>query len=90
MPFCIEALAAICSVMSVPGGGPLILEGEEPEAVFIVVAGLFAAYRSAANDQDVLLDRFGVGDVIGDIGFIIGEAGRSPLGAAQQRAFARV
>src|ERR1700674_2847813 len=48
----IEALAAICSVMSVPGGGPLILEGEEPDAVYIVVAGLFAAYGSAANDRD--------------------------------------
>src|SRR3984885_5933011 len=70
----IEALAAICSVMSVPGGGPLILEGEQPEAVYIVVAGLFAAYRSATNDQDVLLDRFGVGDVIGDVGFVTGEA----------------
>jgi NTE family protein len=70
----IDALAAICSFISVPGGTPLILEGEQPEAVYIVVAGLFAGYRSAVNDQDGLLDRFGVGDVIGDIGFVTGEA----------------
>ena len=86
----IEALAAISSVMSVPGGGPLILEGEEPEAVYIVVAGLLAAYRSAANDQDVLLDRFGVGDVIGDIGFITGEARTVTIRALRNSELLRV
>src|ERR1700684_92817 len=86
----LEALAAICSIMSVPGGGPLILEGEEPEAVYIVVAGLFAAYRSAANDQDVLLDRFGVGDVIGDIGFITGEARTVTIRALRNSELLRV
>jgi NTE family protein len=70
----IQTLAAICSLMSVPGGGPLILEGEQPEALYIVVTGLFASYRLAPNGQETLLDRFGVGDVIGDVGFITNEA----------------
>ena len=69
----VKALASICSLMSVPGGVPLILDGEHPGAVFVVVTGLFGAYRPAADGQNVLLDRFGAGDVIGDVGFITGE-----------------
>jgi NTE family protein len=70
----IDALTAICSLMSVPSGEALILEGEKPDAVYIVVTGLLAAYRPVENGQDVLLDRFAAGEVIGDIGFITGEA----------------
>jgi NTE family protein len=70
----IQALTAICSLMSVPRESPLILEGEQPEAIYIVVTGLFAAYRSPADGEDHLLVRYGAGDVIGDIGFITGEA----------------
>jgi NTE family protein len=69
----INALTAICSLMSVPGGVPLIQEGEQPEAIYIVVTGLFAACRPSADDQDTFLDRFGTGDVIGDTGFITGD-----------------
>jgi NTE family protein len=69
----IKALTALCSPMSVPGGAALMLEGEQPDAVYIVVTGLFAGYRPAANGPDILLHRFGVGDVIGDVGFITGE-----------------
>jgi NTE family protein len=86
----IDALAAICSFISVPGGIPLILEGEQPEAVYIVVAGLFAAYRSAPNDQNVLLDRFGVGDVIGDAGFVTGEARTATVRALRNSELLRV
>jgi NTE family protein len=69
----VDVLSSICSLMSIPGGVPLVLEGEHPAAVFIVATGLLGAYRPAADGQDVLLDRFGPGDVIGDIGFITGE-----------------
>lgn len=69
----IGALAAICSPMPVHDGTPLVLEGQQPDAVYIVVAGLFAAYQHTSNGQEVLLDRFGAGDVIGDTSFITGE-----------------
>jgi NTE family protein len=70
----IAALTTICSLIAVPAGAPLVQEGEQPEEIYIVVTGLFAAYRPAANGEDILVDRFGAGDVIGDIGFITGEA----------------
>jgi NTE family protein len=69
----IAALTAIGSLVSVPGGIPLILEGENPEAVYVVVTGQFAAYRGPATHNSIL-DRFGAGDVIGDTGFLTGEA----------------
>jgi NTE family protein len=69
----IDVLTGISSLMSVPGGMPLILEGEQPEAVYIVVTGQFAAYPAPANNPNIP-DRFGAGDVIGDVGFFTGEA----------------
>ncbi|MFL5281255.1 MAG: patatin-like phospholipase family protein [Rhodopila sp.] len=69
----IETLTAICSLVAVPGGIPLIRQGEPPEAVYIVVTGQFAAYRTADTDQ-AEVDRFGAGDVFGDVGFFTGDA----------------
>ena len=86
----ITALTAICSFMSVPGGSPLMLEGEQPEAVYIVVTGLFAADRPAVNGQDIILDRFGVGDVIGGTGLITGEARTATIRALRNSELLRV
>jgi NTE family protein len=70
----IREMAAICSFMSVPGGTSLILEGERSDAVYLIVAGLFAVYQNRADGSEVLLTRLGPGDIIGEIGFITGEA----------------
>jgi len=70
----IRALTTICSPMSVAGGVPLIRKGDQADAVYVVVTGLLASCQPASDAQDILLDRFGAGDVIGDIGFITGEA----------------
>ncbi len=66
----IDALTAISSLMSVPGGTPLVLEHEQPDAVYIVVTGQFAAHQKSPG----MTDRFGAGDVIGDVGFFTSEA----------------
>jgi NTE family protein len=80
----LDALAEICSIVSVPGGTPLVLEGEKPDAVYVVITGRFGTFRlasnlpasngPASNDEDVSVERIGAGDVIGDVGFITGEA----------------
>jgi NTE family protein len=64
----IGALTNICSLMSVPGGMSLVQEGEQSDAVYIVVTGQFAACQAPAHGK-TMLDRFGAGDVIGDVGF---------------------
>src|SRR6476469_9344539 len=51
----IEALTAICSLISLPAGIPLIVKGEQSEAVYIVVTGQFAAGQPRASGSD----RFG-------------------------------
>jgi len=60
--------------MSVPAGASLIQQGEQPDAIYVVITGQFAAFLPAASGQAVLLDRFSAGDVISDTDFITGEA----------------
>jgi NTE family protein len=86
----IKALAAICSLISVPGGASLIVKGEQAEAVYIVIAGLFAAYRSEANSQDAPVNRFAAGEVIGDLGFITGEAAAVTIKALRNSELLRI
>ena len=86
----VAALTAICSFMSVPGGSPLVSEGDQPEAVFVVVTGLFAADRPAGSGQDVVLDRFGAGDVIGGTGLITGEARTATIRAVRNSELLRI
>ncbi|HME19988.1 MAG TPA: cyclic nucleotide-binding domain-containing protein [Acetobacteraceae bacterium] len=84
-PPSIEALAMVCSVVAVPGGLAVIQQGEQPDAVYIVITGLFAAYR-----QDVLLGRLGAGDIIGEIGFITGEARTATVRALRDSELLRI
>jgi NTE family protein len=69
----IEALTSICSLMSVPAGTALIQENEQPEAVYIVMTGQFGAWQANGHGRTIL-ERFGAGDVIGDVGFFTNEA----------------
>jgi NTE family protein len=86
----IGALTAICSPMSVPGGVALIREGQQPDALYIVVTGLFAAHLSTEHDEGIALDRFEAGAVIGDIGFITGEPWASSVRALRNSELLRI
>lgn len=96
----VEALAAICSLVPVPAGAPLVVRGEVPDAVYIIVFGGFAAYGQApdgqapngqaADGQEILLDRFGTGDIIGDIGFITGEVREATIRALRNSEVLRI
>lgn len=68
----IQVLAAICLPLSMPAGACLPPDGEPPDAIYIVIAGQCAAYRPTANGQELLLDRFGAGDLVGDVGLLGG------------------
>jgi NTE family protein len=86
----IEALAAICSLMWIQGGDPVSVRGEPPDAVYIVVTGLFAAYDQAEDGQEIPLNRFGPGDIIGDVGFITGEEGTATIRALRDSEVLRI
>lgn len=53
----IRELASICSFMSVPGGACVVREGEESDAVYIIVTGIFGAYGQTAYGQEIFLNR---------------------------------
>jgi NTE family protein len=66
-------LASICSYLSVPGGVCVFAEGEESDAIYVILTGIFGAYRQAKDGQEDLLNRMGVGEIIGEVGFITGQ-----------------
>jgi NTE family protein len=73
-PAVITRLASICSSLSVPGAHAIILEGEPSDTIYIVVTGMFAAYKRAVDGRESLLTRMTSGAIIGEIGFITGAA----------------
>ena len=60
-PVSIAALTGLCSIVSVPGGAPLVMQGDQPEAIYVVVTGACGGRAP---------ERFGPGAVIGDAEFI--------------------
>jgi NTE family protein len=86
----IEALTTICTLVSIPGGDPVVLRGEQPDAVYIVVSGLFGAYDQVEDGTVIPLNRFGAGDIIGDIGFVTGEAQTATIKALRDSALLRI
>ena len=66
----------------------LVASSEQPEAVYVVVTGLIGVYQPSADGQEVLLERFGIGDVIGDTSFITGRnPGRQARGLCGTASF---
>jgi NTE family protein len=86
----IQALTAICSLVSVPSGSLLVQGGNRPEAVYIVVTGLLAACQPAAHGQEALLERYGAGDVIGDAEFITGKPRETTIRALRDSELLRM
>ncbi len=94
-PESLDALADVCSILSVPGGTPLVVEGDEPDAVYVVVTGRFGTFRLAPDspvsvNENVLVGRVGPGDVIGDVGFITGEASTVTVKALRNSELLRI
>jgi NTE family protein len=86
----IEALSAICAPMSVPAGAAVVASGDPPDAVYIVGAGLFVSCDTAADGREVLLDRFGSGDVFGAAGLITGAAQTATIRAMRNSELLRI
>ena len=82
-PVSIAALTAICTIVSVPGGTRLVIQAEQPEAIYVVITGRLAVDRG----QQV---RLGPGDVIGDVEFITGAASASTVKALRTSEVLRI
>jgi NTE family protein len=86
----IAELASVCSFISVPGGACVVRKGEESDAVYLVVTGIFGAYDQAADGQEIFLNRMGVGEIIGEVGFITGEPRSATVKALRNSELLRI
>ena len=66
-----DRLATEAGHREIPAGGQLFAAGSAPDAVYVVLGGLFGAF---APDREALLGRLGVGETIGATGLITGHA----------------
>lgn len=66
-----DRLATEAEHRDVPAGAQLFAAGSAPEAIHVVMGGLFGAF---APDREALLGRLGVGETIGATGLITGHA----------------
>jgi|GEM_PF-569853 len=82
-PVSIAALTAICSIVLVPGGASLVVQGEQPEAIYVVVTGRLAVDQGSQA-------RLSHGDVIGDVEFITGAASASTVRALRTSEVLRI
>src|SRR5882724_1305964 len=68
-----ETLAAIAGELewlAVPGGATLFEAGEQPDAMYIVIAGCLGAY--AGGEAARLLSRIPAGETVGEMGLLSG------------------
>jgi NTE family protein len=86
----IHELASICSFMSVPGGACVVRKGEESDAVYLIVTGIFGAYGQTADGQEILLNRMEVGEIIGEVGFLTGEPRSATVKALRNSELLRI
>ncbi len=66
-----DRLAAEAGLHEVAAGGLLFAAGSAPDAVYVVLGGLFGAF---APDREALLGRLAAGETIGATGLITGHA----------------
>ncbi len=70
-----EDLSVLLSYLipaQVPPGAVLFVNGEEPDAAYLIVTGEVRVVRDLPGGETVTLARLGRGDVVGDMGLIDG------------------
>jgi NTE family protein len=86
----IRELTAVCSFLSVPGGVCICVEGEDSDAIYVVATGMFGAYKRVSEGDEILLNRMGSGEIIGEVGFITGEARTTTVRALRNSEVLRI
>ncbi len=71
-PFCaarpeeIAALAAVAQRLRRPAGSPLLVDGQVPDALYVLLRGRVNLVSSSQGDRDLILFSLGPGDVVGE------------------------
>lgn len=69
----LDSLAEAATWLSLRGGETLFEQGESSDAIYIIINGLLAAQVRNSAGQLATVARIGAGEVIGDMGAVVGE-----------------
>lgn len=89
-PRALNALLAQAQWFSLPGGTVLAREGDNDQAVFIVVAGCLGVYTSDEQGEDHFVARVPAGETVGEMSVIAGDAHAAKLMALRDSELLRV
>ncbi|MCW5751970.1 MAG: patatin-like phospholipase family protein [Alphaproteobacteria bacterium] len=71
-PESLAAVAARLEWFSLPGGATLFRQGDEPDALYIVISGSLGAYVVGAGERPLLVGRITAGEILGEMALISG------------------
>lgn len=89
-PRAMKALLEAAEWFSLPGGAMLERDGENDEAVFLVVAGCLGVYASDDEGQDHFVANVPAGETVGEMSVISGEAHSAKLVALRDSELLRI
>ena len=75
-------LAARLQLLSLPKGATLFKQGDESDALYLIVSGHARRYRGP-EDQEALVAYLGRGDVVGETGLLTSAPRSSACGSAR-------
>ncbi len=84
----LAAIAAELEWLSVPGGATLFAAGEQPDAMYLVIAGCLGVYASGESAR--LLSRIPAGETVGEMGLLSGHPRTATVIALRDSDLARL
>ena len=68
----LDAVAAECEWLSLPGGAPLFEAGEVSDSMYVLLSGCLGSYAPAGSDRRRFLGRVVAGETVGEMGLVSG------------------
>ena len=84
----LAAIAAELEWLSVPGGATLFESGEQPDSMYLVIAGCLGVY--VAGESGRLLSRVAAGETVGEMGLLSGHPRTATVRALRDSDLARL
>ena len=84
----LAAISAEIEWLSLPGGATLFCAGDEPDSMYIVVAGCLGAF--SGEHQSQLLSRIPAGETVGEMGLLSGRGRTATVRALRDSDLARL
>jgi NTE family protein len=69
----IQAIAEAATWFSLPGGNTLFCQGDPSDALYIAINGLLGGSLRKTSGEEIAVGRIGPGEVIGEMGCVLGE-----------------